>query len=718
MDIHILLDGEQLGPFSETQVRKYLGEGLISPSDLASYEGAPDWQSLDRILAKLSPPDPEAEDDEALPVTPDVAPADAPPASSAAEIPFNMHNEAPETLEQPPPGLTAGPAAETEPPPPLTATQKTKRKLGKIVIQPILPLEPSPLDTAAPLARKKPKTGKTQLTMEPLRPTTALPPVASFAAREKKSARQGTGQLAFRGFSEKPSSPPTPVSNDASTMPEPSATPTAPAPLLPAKKKRAAAKASSRRMPLGLIIGGAALALFLIGLVVAVLYYFYAWQATPPANPVNAPPPVIQPQTQSPAPVPTAPTTASEYTARGVTRQSAGDLDGALADFTQAVALDPKNTDALYHRGVILAAKGDLNGALADYNQVLDLDSKYADAYSNRGFVKQAKGDLDGALADYSQALLLNPKISAAYYNQGLIQYQKGYFDAAIADYDHALAIDPKMAQAYYNRGNAKNAEGNLDGAIADYTQAVTLNPKLAAAYVKRGFARQTKNDTDGALDDYAQAITLNPNMAVAYYNRAVIKAQKGDLEGAIDDNTQAVTLDPKNGSPYYNRGMARFGTGDLAGAQTDLAKFCELMPRDAGTDNARIYLWLVSTQQDPQGDADAVLSREVLNDWNSPPEDLTSKIAAFLLGHIREGELIANAASPDPNLDPPQFCKIWYFTGMKRLLAGDMKTAISYFNKSLGTGQTSLCEYVFAQAELKALGQKDAASAQVQPSQ
>jgi lipoprotein NlpI len=93
-------------------------------------------------------------------------------------------------------------------------------------------------------------------------------------------------------------------------------------------------------------------------------------------------------------------------------------------------------------------------------------------------------------------------------------------------------------------------------------------------------------------------------------------------------------------------------------------------------------------------------------NDWNSPPEDLTSKIAAFLLGHIDENNLIANAASPDPKREPGQYCKAWYFAGMKRLLSGDTNTAINYFQKCLATNQKEICEYTFAQTQLQALGQ------------
>jgi tetratricopeptide (TPR) repeat protein len=720
MEIHLLLDGEQLGPFSESEVRKYVGEGLVSPSVLACYDGAADWQSLDQILSRLPPPDPTVENEPALPVVPDEAPADAPVSSAPPSSPA-LPNEASSLLNLPPQPRAA------EPPPPLTATQKTKRKPGRIVIQPILPPEASTSTTSlspvlplAPLARKKLKTGKTQVTLEPIRPTTALPPVSSFQPREKTLSKPRTGTVALRDSPEKPAPLPPPLPSVAAPASEPAPTTpdSPPTPSQPDKTKVAApAKLPRRRITRGLIFAGAGLALLLIGLTLLFMYLISAWSETPTVNPQNAPPPPIHLQTEIPAPEPAAnPTTAAEYGARGLARQSAGDIDGAIADFTQAVALDPKDVAALDQRGLAREARGDIDGALADFNQVITLDPKQADAFNNRGLIKQARGDYDGALADYNQALLLDPRIAAAHYNHGLIEARKGYYDAAIADYDHALEIDPKMDQAYYDRGNAKNFEGNLDGALADYTQALTLNPKLADAYVKRGFARQTKGDNDGALADYALAIALKPTEALAYYNRGLIKVQKGDMPGAIDDTTQSIILDPKNASAYCNRGMARFGTGDLDGARSDLTKFCELAPHDGGTDDARVYLWLIGTEQNPQGNADEELSTALLNDWNAAPEDLISKIGSFLLGHIRESELIADAASPDPGREPPQYCKVWYFAGMKRLLGGDMKTAIAYFNKSLATGQNGLCEYIFAQAQLRALGQNHTATAQASP--
>jgi len=679
MEIHLLLSGERLGPYSESQVRQYLDAGLVSHADLATHEGMEDWQPLDLVLSRL--------------------------AASAQE----------------------------EKVPPLMASQKTKRKVGKIVIQPILPLEP-----AAPI-KKKLKTGRTTLNLESLRPTTSLPPINAQPTQTKAAEPLIQPDLVLlREIAEQsetapPAPPPLPaqvtlepaeadpappVLAEASfTPPEPAAALVAPPPLplpvlLPRPVERetrmAAGRSWPRRIPQWAIYTAAAGAVLVVCLLSLLAYIglttseFKTTSGNLAGN-VTAPPPSEQPPNPS---LEAEPKTAEDFSNRGLARQAKGDLDGALEDYDRAVDLDPKNVDAFYRRGLDRQAKGDLGGALADYTQVLGLDPKRADAFSCRGFIKQAQGDLDGALADYNQALLVNPKFSRAYYNVGLIEARKGNLDQAISAYDHTIDLDPKMDLAYYNRGVTKNAEGDVDGAIADFTQSLALNPNLAPAYHDRGAARQSKGDSDGALADYSQAVALDPKMTDAFYRRGVIKMQRGDLDGAVADTTQAIDFDSKNGQAYYIRGLARLGKNDLDEALADLKYFCQLEPRDGGADVARIYIWLIATEQNPQGDADAQLSTSLLNDWNSPPEDLTSKIAAFLVGHIDEKDLIANAASPDPSREPGQYCKVWYFAGMKRLLAGDMATAITYFQRCLATNQKDAYETTFARVELQALGQ------------
>ena len=602
MEIHILLKGEHLGPFSENQVRQYLGEGIVSPSDLATYEGMEDWQSLDHILTNLATSaEPATLEVEVLPPNVPLTPPDTlgPVFPDTEPSPSAMHEDEAQFLEVESSPASNPPEAESkEPELPLTASQKTKKKINKIVIQPIFPQE-----NTAPAPAQKKKTTKTALTLEPFRPTTALPPVSGFAPREKKSTKapMRTGPVALRNLPEQPAAPVAPVAEIAVPSPKPTAPPlpVAPTPepepepapvavreiksepyVVPDIRKQSVLEEPwYQTLPKEVVFIGIALGILAISLIATAIYLvslFFHSPTTPSItdSPIIAPPSQIDIQSSD-----VGPKTASDYADRGLSRQSKGDIDGALEDYNQAISLDPKNALAYYRRGLALQSKNDLDAAVSDYTQAIAFDSKQANAYSNRAFIKQSKGDLDGALADYDHSLALNPKIAVAYYNEGLIKVQKGNLDGAIDSYNRALDLDPQMAIAYYNRGVAKNTEGNLEGAIADYTQALNFNPNIARAYCDRGFARQAKGDLDGAITDYGHALTLNPKMAAAFYNRGLVKMQQGDLDSALADYNQSIELSPKNELAYFNRGMAEFGKGNQIEALSDLNKYVEMAP-------------------------------------------------------------------------------------------------------------------------------------------
>ena len=75
--------------------------------------------------------------------------------------------------------------------------------------------------------------------------------------------------------------------------------------------------------------------------------------------------------------------------------------------------------DAYYNRGVAYSDKGDTDRAIADFTEAIRLDPKYANAYVNRGVAYGDKGENDRAIADYTEAIRLDPKFAHAYCNRG-----------------------------------------------------------------------------------------------------------------------------------------------------------------------------------------------------------------------------------------------------------------------------------------------------------
>ena len=70
--------------------------------------------------------------------------------------------------------------------------------------------------------------------------------------------------------------------------------------------------------------------------------------------------------------------------------------------------LPTNSADTYNNRGLAKQTKGDLDSAITDYTRALQLNSKSATAYYNRSVAKRAKGDVDGSNSDYSHVLELN----------------------------------------------------------------------------------------------------------------------------------------------------------------------------------------------------------------------------------------------------------------------------------------------------------------------
>lgn len=187
-------------------------------------------------------------------------------------------------------------------------------------------------------------------------------------------------------------------------------------------------------------------------------------------------------------------------------------------------------------RGNMLHERGDLNGAIAEFDQAIAIDPNQPFYYFNRGNARKDKRELDLAISDYESALALDGTISEVYNNRGVAQQMKGDFDAAISDFNQALVLNPKHPNAYNNRGYLRQQRGDVDGALSDYERAIELNPDDAYFYSNRGSIRRMKGDLDGAMNDIAKSIALDPKNAEAYCNLGLVHLSKGNTaEGNLN---------------------------------------------------------------------------------------------------------------------------------------------------------------------------------------
>ena len=140
---------------------------------------------------------------------------------------------------------------------------------------------------------------------------------------------------------------------------------------------------------------------------------------SPEPEPEPAPAPEPQPQPTTPEPTlqpPTAPPDANraandaeEHISRGIAYRREEKFEPAMAEFEQAVNIDPDNADAWYHHGLAWGLMGEHGRAVADFTRAIALAPEYADAYNCRGYALLCMGEYRLALRDLEQASRLNP---------------------------------------------------------------------------------------------------------------------------------------------------------------------------------------------------------------------------------------------------------------------------------------------------------------------
>jgi hypothetical protein len=107
-------------------------------------------------------------------------------------------------------------------------------------------------------------------------------------------------------------------------------------------------------------------------------------------------------------------------------------VDGAIASYRKAIALDPR--DAWAHNGLgnVQAVKGDVAGAIASYRKAIALDPRHALAHYNLGNTLAAKGDVEEAIACFKKAIVLDPNYAEAHCNLGHVLRDQGSFPEAL----------------------------------------------------------------------------------------------------------------------------------------------------------------------------------------------------------------------------------------------------------------------------------------------
>jgi len=150
--------------------------------------------------------------------------------------------------------------------------------------------------------------------------------------------------------------------------------------------------------------------------------------------------------------------------------------------WTDTLAKNPNAWIAHNNLGNVLLQRGNVDGAMDEFEQALALYPRYEMAYLGLGNGLVQLGHMDEAAVAYQKALEIDPVLAKARNNLGNIYLQEGRLDDAIDQYRVATNAAPYYPQAHNNLGNALLQKGRVDEAIDEYRKALAIKPDFAQA--------------------------------------------------------------------------------------------------------------------------------------------------------------------------------------------------------------------------------------------
>jgi TonB family protein len=197
---------------------------------------------------------------------------------------------------------------------------------------------------------------------------------------------------------------------------------------------------------------------------------------------------------------------------------------------------------------LLRTAISDFDGAIADYSEAIRLDPLFGDPIYNRGLAKASKGDFDGAATDIAASIVLAPT-ARAFYNLGRLEVRKDDLVGAITDFSQALALDAHDAITYLERGRAERRHGDINAAGLDFERARALDVRLKPGTPQTSLAREGRYRIGSGVTTPKVVREVKPR----YTSDAMLAKVQGsvllecvvDVDGTVSDARVDRSLDP-----------------------------------------------------------------------------------------------------------------------------------------------------------------------------
>jgi tetratricopeptide (TPR) repeat protein len=269
----------------------------------------------------------------------------------------------------------------------------------------------------------------------------------------------------------------------------------------------------------------------------------------------------------------------------GETREPAW-MTRAIDSSTTALRLDPGEPEVRYTLGVVLAGGGRLAEAAEELRHALALRPNYDEARRQLGQLLARQGRIDEAVVEFGRAIALRPGYWGHYNDLGLALFGAGRYLEAARAFEQLTKLQPDNYYGFQQLGTVYQTLGDDERALANYERSIAIRPS-AGAVSNMGTIYYTRGEYERAVESYRTAIELRPNDPDFHRNLGDAYRRLGRRDAlaayrkAVDLTEAALKVNPADAETVASLGVLIAKAGDVAAAQRRIEQALALAPDD-----------------------------------------------------------------------------------------------------------------------------------------
>lgn len=361
-----------------------------------------------------------------------------------------------------------------------------------------------------------------------------------------------------------------------------------------------------------------------------------------------------------------------------------GDIDGAKADYTKLLRINPRSQEALFGLALVAAKENNLGLANEYIEQAVALTPSSSDAYVRRAQVKESMGDYNGAVDDLLMAMATDSNDPNAL--PALVSLADRNYAAVVSGLSGAIRRAPRQPLYYFLRASIAAAHFHYGAAIEDFKYIIAENLyNYAGLYCSLAECYYALGDYETALDNVETALAKYDDQddPCHYFTiRARIQRALKTPDKALLSVNRALDIKPENSEALVEKALILVDMDKAKDASALLGEVIMSEPYEPM--NYMLRAWVLNDYLNQQKAAKSLYGRVIDLEL-----DHSERIGSLLgFAQLFDGKTAQGVAWIDNCLTEPDYDgKIHYYAACFYAWAGRKAKALEAMEQSLKAG-------------------------------